>query len=168
LHRLAAFDSHTRFDDQVFGNHWSSRSGVSSSPRATAPLPERRSANNIATGAAIKVDPATVQILKLPAMVIQVSTRKPIRSPEWASRSSERILRPFPNHDQSHRGRLGRHGESGPSRPSVVLAWNDTGPRSGRRIDERVRFLQLLFSAASLVPGVRHYSRKRVAKPRSL
>ena len=32
-------------------------------------MPERRSAKNIATGAAIKVDPATVQILKLPAMV---------------------------------------------------------------------------------------------------
>ena len=67
----------------------------------------------------IKVDSATVQIFRLRQWSIEVSTRSRSRSAEWASRSSERVLRPFPNHDQSHRGRLGRRGEGGPGRPSV-------------------------------------------------
>jgi hypothetical protein len=65
---------------------------------------------NMAIGdAVIKVNPATVEIFKLPAMVNPGVYPKPnpIRRHGQAGQS-ERILRSVPNHHDSHRGRLAR------------------------------------------------------------
>ena len=89
---------------------------------------------NMATGdAPIKADPATARILKPPAMVNPGVYPKPIPFGGMGKPVNQNGFSDHPNHDQSHRGRLGRHGESGLSRPSVVLAWNHTRPRSGHR-----------------------------------
>jgi hypothetical protein len=159
---LAAFDSHARFDDQVFGNHWSSRSGVSSSPRATAPLPERR--GQLRTLRAIKVDPATVQILKLPATVNPGVRSKadPVRRNGQAGHQNG-FSDHFPITIRVTRGRLGRHGESGPSPARRSCSPGTHQTPVGHRWTNAIVFSSFYFRPPTLAPGVRHHSRKRTA-----
>ena len=85
------------------------------------------------TDAPIKVDPQTAQIFKLPTMINPGAYPKQLPFGGMGKPvNQKRILRPLPNHDQSHRGRLDRlpGGQPPPSATDSVTV--PTGRRSTR------------------------------------